>query len=117
MKLTSIFAIATGLTVAAGSVFAGEDATLSIDGEVFVTNAAAPAHAENISTRCSLAGCSARMKLKHYRWMTLITHHLFSLNKQKSCLKPQMGSEGKACASCHESPEAFAGLFVLKCHA
>ena len=109
MKLTSIFAVATGLTLAAGSVFAGEDATLSVDGEVFVTNAAAPAHAENLDEVFS--GWVFRTDETQALQMDDFDNPSFVFIEQaEELFETADGSEGKACASCHESPEAFAGL-------
>ena len=48
MKITSLLPMAFSIAIVAGFVTAGEDSTLTIDGEVFVTKAAAPAHLENV---------------------------------------------------------------------
>ena len=48
MKITSLLPLALSIAIIAGFVTAGEDSTLRIDGEVFVTKAAAPAHLENV---------------------------------------------------------------------
>ena len=48
MKITSLLPLAFSIALVAGFVTAGEDSTLTIDGEVFVTKAAAPAHLENV---------------------------------------------------------------------
>ena len=50
MKYNSITAIVAGLVVASTSAFAGEDSVLTIDGQEFITQAAAPAHMENVDT-------------------------------------------------------------------
>jgi sulfur-oxidizing protein SoxA len=50
MKYNSITAIVAGLVVASTSAFAGEDSVLSIEGQEFITQAAAPAHMENVDT-------------------------------------------------------------------
>ena len=47
MKCNSITAIVAGLVVASTSAFAGEDSVLTIEGQEFITQAAAPAHMEN----------------------------------------------------------------------
>ena len=44
MKITSLLPLAFSLVAVSGFVTAGEDSTLTIEGEVFVTKTAAPAH-------------------------------------------------------------------------
>ena len=48
MKITSFLPLAFSLVAVSGFVTAGEDSTLTIEGEVFVTKTAAPAHLENV---------------------------------------------------------------------
>ena len=48
MKITSLLPLAFSLVAVSGFVTAGEDSTLTIEGEVFVTKTAAPAHLENV---------------------------------------------------------------------
>jgi sulfur-oxidizing protein SoxA len=50
MKYNLITAIVAGLFVASTSAFAGEDSVLTIEGQEFITQAAAPAHLENVDT-------------------------------------------------------------------
>ena len=47
MKITSLLPLAFSIAAVAGVVTAGEDSTLTVEGEVFVTKTAAPAHLEN----------------------------------------------------------------------
>ena len=48
MKITSLLPLAFSIAAVASVVTAGEDSTLTIEGEVFVTKTAAPAHLENV---------------------------------------------------------------------
>ena len=48
MKITSLLPLAFSIAAVAGVVTAGEDSTLTVEGEVFVTKTAAPAHLENV---------------------------------------------------------------------
>ena len=48
MKITSLLPLAFSIAAVAGFVNAGEDSTLTIEGEAFVTKTTAPAHLENV---------------------------------------------------------------------
>ena len=48
MKITSLLPLAFSIAAVASVVTAGEDSTLSVEGEVFVTKIAAPAYLENV---------------------------------------------------------------------
>jgi len=109
MKLNSITAIVAGLVVASTSAFAGEDSVLTIEGKEFITQAAAPAHLENVDTIYS--GWVFRTDETQALEMDDFDNPSFVFVEQAEDLFETVeGSAGKACASCHESPEAFAGL-------
>ncbi|MFL4469272.1 sulfur oxidation c-type cytochrome SoxA [Tateyamaria armeniaca] len=94
----------------AGAACAQDDSTLSIDGEVFVTETKAPEHLENISTIYS-----------GWRFRTPETQALqiddfdnpamIFVDQGMDLFNAVDGTEGKSCASCHtDGPEEFAGL-------
>ncbi|MEP1198804.1 sulfur oxidation c-type cytochrome SoxA [Tateyamaria sp.] len=94
----------------AGAAFAQDDNTLSIDGETFVTETAAPSHLENLSTIYS-----------GWRFRTPETQALqiddfdnpamIFVDQGMDLFNAVDGTEGKSCASCHTGgPEDFAGL-------
>lgn len=109
MKYNSITAIVAGLVVASTSAFAGEDSVLSINGQEFITQAAAPAHMENVDTIYS--GWVFRTDETQALEMDDFDNPSFVFVEQAEELFETVdGSAGKACVSCHESPEVFAGL-------
>ncbi|GGH26905.1 sulfur-oxidizing protein SoxA [Cribrihabitans marinus] len=94
----------------AGVAIAQDDSTLSIDGEDFVTETAAPAHVENLSTIYS-----------GWRFRTPETQALqeddfdnpamIFVDQGMDLFNAVDGAEGKSCASCHKGgPEEFVGL-------
>ncbi len=102
--------MAVAVIAFAGAAFAQDDSTLSIDGEVFVTETAAPAHLENLSTIYS-----------GWRFRTPETQALQTddfdnpamifVDQGMDLFNAVDGTEGKSCASCHTNgPEEFAGL-------
>ncbi|WP_299649532.1 sulfur oxidation c-type cytochrome SoxA [uncultured Tateyamaria sp.] len=102
--------IAAAVIGMAGAAFAQDDSTLSIDGEDFVTETAAPAHLDNLSTIYS-----------GWRFRTPETQALqiddfdnpamIFVDQGIDLFNAVDGTEGKSCASCHTGgPEEFAGL-------
>ncbi|WP_299614972.1 sulfur oxidation c-type cytochrome SoxA [uncultured Tateyamaria sp.] len=102
--------IAAAVVGMAGAAFAQDDSTLSIDGENFVTETAAPAHLDNLSTIYS-----------GWRFRTPETQALqiddfdnpamIFVDQGIDLFNAVDGTEGKSCASCHTGgPEEFAGL-------
>ena len=109
MKITLLLPLAFSIAAMAGVVTAGEDSTLTIEGEVFVTKTAAPAHLENVDEIFS--GWTFRTDETQALQMDDFDNPSFVFIEQAEDLfETADGSEGKACASCHGSPEAFAGL-------
>ena len=103
MKLNSITAIVLGLGMASTTVIAGEDSVLTIEGQEFITQAAAPAHMENVDTIYS--GWVFRKDETQALEMDDFDNPSFVFVEQAEELFETVdGSAGKACASCHESP-------------
>ncbi len=103
--LTSVAIVA----FSAGVVSAQEDATLAIEGETILTSAAAPAFADNLDTVYS--GWLFRKLETRALQMDDFDNPAFVFVDQGIDLFEKVdGSEGKACASCHEDVEDFAGL-------
>jgi sulfur-oxidizing protein SoxA len=101
--------IATAITLAAGSALAQDKNSLSIEGEAMVTEAKAPAHMENVDTIYS-----------GWRFRSLETQALETddfdnpamvfVDQALDLWDKVEGAENKACSSCHENIEDFAGL-------
>lgn len=93
----------------ASSVFAGEDSVLEIDGETFVTEAAAPAHLENVDTVYS--GWVFRTDETQALQLDDFDNPAFVFVDQAlDQWETADGSEGKACSDCHADVADFAGL-------
>ena len=109
MKITSLLPLAFSIAIVAGFVTAGEDSTLTIDGEVFVTKAAAPAHLENVDEIFS--GWTFRLDETQALQMDDFDNPAFVFVDQAlDQFEMVEGSAGKACSSCHDSAEVFSGL-------
>ena len=101
--------IATAITLAAGTALAQDKNSLSIEGEAMVTEAKAPAHMENVDTIYS-----------GWRFRSLETQALETddfdnpamvfVDQARDLWDKVEGAENKACSSCHENIEDFAGL-------
>ncbi len=92
-----------------GAASAGEDAVLSVDGEVFVTEAAAPDHLENVDTIYS--GWVFRTdETQELQLDDFDNPSFIFLDQALDTWETVDGSEGKSCASCHDDVEDFAGL-------
>jgi len=95
--------------MAATTAFAGEDATLEIDGEAFVTQTAAPAHMENVDTIYS--GWTFRADETQQLQTDDFDNPAFVFVDQAIDLwDTATGSEGKSCSECHADVADFAGL-------
>jgi sulfur-oxidizing protein SoxA len=103
--LTSVAIVA----FSAGVVSAQEDATLAIEGEVILTSAKSPAFADNLDTVYS--GWLFRKNETRALQTDDFDNPAFVFVDQGIDLFEKVdGTEGKACASCHEDVEDFAGL-------
>ena len=102
------------LTIAVALAFAGaataqDSSELTVDGEALITDAAAPAHLENLDTIYS--GWRFRSAETQALQTDDFDNPAFVFVDQATDLWETVdGSEGKACASCHEAVEDFAGL-------
>ena len=106
-KLASVIAIAaTGI---AGAAFAQDSETLRIDGETLITEAAAPKHMENVDTIYS--GWRFRSTETQALEMDDFDNPaMIFVDKGIDLYNKVEGTAGKACISCHENVEDFAGL-------
>ncbi len=108
MKITTILA-ATALAVSATALTAGEDSVLSVEGETFITNTAAPSYLENINEIYS--GWVFRAEETRALQLDDFDNPGFVFVDQGIDLFAEVdGSEGKSCASCHADVAEFAGL-------
>ncbi|MFK7881799.1 MAG: sulfur oxidation c-type cytochrome SoxA [Roseobacter sp.] len=92
-----------------GAAWAQDNNSLTVEGEPILTETAAPAHLENVSTIYS-----------GWRFRTPETQALQTddfdnpamvfVDQARDLWETVDGSEGKSCASCHENVEDFAGL-------
>ncbi|GGX60519.1 SoxAX cytochrome complex subunit A [Tateyamaria omphalii] len=93
----------------AGAASAQDSNTLSIDGEPMVTEVAAPAHVENLDTIYS--GWRFRSAETQALETDDFDNPAFVFVDQGIDLFDKVdGTENKACSSCHENVEDFAGL-------
>jgi len=112
MKTKFMMTIVAGLTLTSVCAHAGEDSVLSIDGQEFITRAAAPAHMENVDTIYS--GWVFRTDETQALEMDDFDNPSFVFVEQAEDLFETVdGSAGKACVSCHESPGGR-GLEVVR---
>lgn len=107
MKLTPWLTIAAvGL---AGAAFAQDSNSLSIDGEAMITETAAPAHMENVETIYS--GWRFRsQETQELEMDDFDNPAMIFVDQGIDLFEKVEGSKGKACSSCHEDVEDFAGL-------
>jgi len=109
MNIKALLAGITCFGVAGLAAHAGQDAKLSIDGEVLTTQAAAPAHTENLDEIYSgwlfRSGETQALQLDDFDnpGFVFVDQAIDEYSKVD-------GSAGKSCASCHEDVEDFAGL-------
>ena len=91
-----------------GFAYAQDSNSLTIDGQVMVTETAAPAHMENVDTIYS--GWRFRSQETQAMEMDDFDNPAFVfLDKAYELWDAVDGTEGKSCSSCHE-PEDFTGL-------
>ena len=109
MKLIKIILAMAGLVATPIVTIAGEASQLTINEEPFVTSVAAPAHLENVDTIYS--GWTFRTDETQALQMDDFDNPAFVFIDQAiDTFNTVDGSAGKACVSCHESPEVFKGL-------
>jgi len=109
MKITSLLPLAFSIAAVAGLVNAGEDSTLTIEGEAFVTKTTAPAHLENVDEIFS--GWTFRLDETQALQMDDFDNPSFVFIDQAiDQFEKVEGTAGKACSSCHESADVFSGL-------
>lgn len=107
MRITT--SIATIAFLAAGSVSAQDNSALNVEGMSISTEAAAAAHMENVDTVYS--GWRFRASETQALQTDDFDNPGFVFVDQAIDLYEKIdGSEGKACASCHEDVAEFAGL-------
>ncbi|MEE9388757.1 MAG: sulfur oxidation c-type cytochrome SoxA [Paracoccaceae bacterium] len=109
MIMKSLFTTAAALAVSATALSAGEDSVLSVEGQTFVTQATAPAHAENLSEVFSgwvfRANETQALQLDDFDNPGMVF-----VDKGIDLFNAVDGSEGKSCSSCHSDVAEFAGL-------
>ncbi|MEO0918536.1 MAG: sulfur oxidation c-type cytochrome SoxA [Pseudomonadota bacterium] len=98
-------------TLGFASVAVAQDSnTLVVEGEEMVSETAAPAHLENISTIYS----GWRFRTPETQALQIDDFEnpaMIFVDQARDLFETVDGSEGKSCASCHEGgPEEFAGL-------
>lgn len=109
MNIKTLLVGVTCFWVASLAAHADQDAKLSIDGEVLTTQAAAPAHAENLDKIYS--GWLYRSKETQALQLDDFDNPSFVFVDQAIDEYSKVdGSAGKSCATCHENVEDFAGL-------
>lgn len=107
MKKLSLFAAA--LVLAPCIAIADEDAKMVIDGETFITQTSAPSHMENLDEIFS--GWVFRADETQVLQLDDFDNPAFVfVDTGEDLFGTPDGSEGKACASCHEDVAEFAGL-------
>jgi sulfur-oxidizing protein SoxA len=93
----------------AGVAAAQDDNSLTIEGQAMVTETAAPAHMEGMSTIYS--GWRFRTPETQALQMDDFDNPaMIFVDQALDLFNTADGSEGKACADCHSGPEEFAGL-------
>lgn len=101
--------LTTACILAATAASAGEDSTLSIEGEDYITQTAAPEHMEYVDTIYS--GWTFRTDETQALQMDDFDNPAFVfLDQAIDQWDTVEGSEGKSCSSCHEDVADFAGL-------
>jgi len=108
MKITHLLAAAT-LAVSATALSAGENSVLSVEGQSFVTQTAAPSFTENLDQVFSgwvfRANETQALQLDDFDNPGMIF-----VDVGIDLYNAVDGAEGKSCASCHEDVAEFAGL-------
>jgi len=108
MRITRLLA-AAALAVSATALSAGEDSVLSIEGQAFVTQTAAPAHLENL-TEVFSGWVFRATETQALQLDDFDNPGMIFVDKGIDLYNAVDGSAGKSCASCHENVAEFAGL-------
>lgn len=110
MMITKLLQTVAALSLMAGVAVAGEDAKLLINEEdMMITEAAAPAHTENLDRIYS--GWIYRATETQALQLDDFDNPGFVFVDVGIDLYNEVdGSEGKSCANCHDDVESFAGL-------
>lgn len=108
--MTSAAAMTAAFALAAGAASAGQEDDLTINGEIdIVVRTEAPAHLDAIDTIYS--GWVYRSDETQALQMDDFDNPgMIFVDMAIEAFDTVEGSEGKSCASCHESPEAMAGV-------
>lgn len=107
MRITSV--IATVACFAAAPLLAQDDNSLTVDGAPMVTETDAPAHLENFTKIYS--GWRFRTPETQALQMDDFDNPaMVFVDQGMDLFNAVDGTEGKACSSCHENVEDFAGL-------
>lgn len=109
MRIFQSAAAITVCAVAATSLWAQDNATLDIEGDVLITEIAAPAYLENMDTLYS--GWRFRTPETQSLQMDDFENPAFVfLDQAEDLWNTPTGAAGKACADCHTDVAAFRGL-------
>ncbi|MCV2881475.1 sulfur oxidation c-type cytochrome SoxA [Actibacterium sp. XHP0104] len=110
MKLKSLTSAVALLALGAGMAVADENAPLVINGEIeIVTRTKAPEHMENMSEIRS--GWTFRSEETQKLQMDDFDNPgMIFVDQAREAWETAMGTEGKACADCHNEPESMAGV-------
>jgi len=109
MKMKHVLPSLVVLALSAGGATADEETTLSIEGETLTIRADAPAHAEELDE--VISGWVFRSSETQALQLDDFDNPAFVFVDQAIDEWDKVdGTEGKACSSCHENVEDFAGL-------
>ena len=109
MKFKKLITVVVGALAIPFAAIAGEDSQLTVEGQLMVTSVAAPAHMENVDEIFS--GWVFRKDETQALQMDDFDNPAFIfIDKALDTFSKVEGTAGKACVSCHESPEVFKGL-------
>lgn len=108
MKLRTLL-VAAGLLVS-GNVYAQDSNTLTVEGQVFVSETKAPEHLENLDTIYS----GWRFRTPETQALQIDDFEnpaMIFVDQALDLFEKVDGTEGKSCATCHaDGPQEFAGL-------
>ncbi|GGE56688.1 sulfur oxidation c-type cytochrome SoxA [Actibacterium pelagium] len=108
--MTSVAAMTAAIALAAGAASAGQEDNLVVNEEIeIVVRTDAPAHMENVDTIYS--GWTFRSDETQALQMDDFDNPgMIFVDMGREVFDAAAGSEGKSCASCHESPENLKGV-------
>jgi len=109
MKFKSMLLVASALAVSASALVAGEDASLSIDGQAMTIRAAAPAYTPNLTEVVS-GWVYRSTETQLMETDDFDNPGFIFVDKGIDLFNKVEGSAGKSCASCHANVADFAGL-------